>query len=118
MTMANNLKRPNVLKLYKQLIKYVSINKNLTAAQYLQTNAEDIRDFLRNEFKLNTVTDAKYCMEKDQMVFLGSAYLTYLDSTKKTLALYSRYCKGERSIEESAAIVGLKLPKLYQENEK
>jgi hypothetical protein len=34
------------------------------------------------------------------------------------LELYARYCKGERSIEESARIVGLKLPKLYQEEAK
>ncbi len=47
------------------------------------------------------------------MTFLANAYGTYLSSTVETLALYVRYCKGERSIEESANIVGLRLPKQY-----
>ena len=118
MALANNLKRANILQLYKQLLKNVSINKNVTAPQYQQTNAEDMRNFLRNEFRQNNVTDGKYCIEKDQMLFLADAYHTYLDSTNKTLSLYARYCRGERSIEESARIVGLKLPKLYQEPSK
>jgi hypothetical protein len=94
-----------MLGLYKSLYKHLCLNKPAEENVY--------RILLRNEFEQNSVSDSKYCMEKDQMIFLANAYSTYLTSTVETLALYARYCKGERSIEESANIVGLRLPKQY-----
>ena len=118
-SLANKVKRIEILKLYKGLIRQTRIDPNAAQAKasalYTQTNMNEMRDFLREEFRQNYLSDAKYCAAKDQMVFLGNAYLTYLRSTSETLQLYSRYCKGERSIEESANIVGLALPKLYQD---
>lgn len=107
---ANLLNRSKVLHLYKSLYKHLKLNKPTS-----ETNV--YRAALRNEFNQHSVSDSKYCMEQNQMYFLANAYLTYLDSTKETLALYSRYCRGERSIEESAKIVGLKLPKAFDPNQ-
>jgi hypothetical protein len=101
--------RINALKLYKELYKHFRSNKQLTAST-------SFHEVLRNEFRENSVTDAKYCVESKQLYFLANAYLNYLNSTKETHRLYGIYSKGERSIEESAAIVGLKLPKQYEPN--
>lgn len=94
-----------VINLYKNLYKLMKLNKPTETSHY--------RALLRNEFNQNSVSDSKYCTEKDQMVFLGNALHTYIKSTKDTLALYAIYNRGERSVEESANIVGLRLPKQY-----
>jgi hypothetical protein len=108
---ADLIQKLKVLTLYKNLYRQVKISQPPTN----QAGFESIRDALRNEFRQNIVSDSRYCLQKNDMYFLGNAYLTYLDSTRQTLDLYSRYCRGERSIEDSARLVGLKLPKLYQE---
>ncbi len=54
---------------------------------------------------------AKYCKHTDENLFVTQAYLTYLQSTRKRKTLQSIYSKGERSVEQAANIVGLKLPK-------
>jgi hypothetical protein len=106
------IQRVKALSLYKSL--YKQLRPTNTS---LNNHFETQREVLRNEFRQHSVSDSKYCMEKNEMLFLGQAYLTYLESTKRTLDLYARYAKGERSIEDSARIVGLKLPKLYYHEE-
>ncbi len=103
------IQRTRVLSLYKNLFKHLKASK---------TNATHFQKLLRSEFRQNSVSDSKYCLQKNELFFLGNAYETYLSSTQKTLFLYSKYCKGERSIEESARIVGLKLPKTPDSEEK
>jgi len=102
------------LNLYKNLFKVLTKNKNATGAAF----TDSFLEILRKEFDTNAVSDSKYCTEKDQQKFLADAYLTYLDNTEKTLKLYSTYSKGERSTEEAAAIVGLRLPKIFNEQSK
>ena len=104
--------------MYKGLYKHLLMSGTSASSVVVGANTPEMRakrGELRNEFRQNAVTASRYCMAKDEMMFLGSAYLTYLDSTKRTIELYGKYAKGERSIEESARIVGLKPPKLYQE---
>ena len=112
--------RLKVLSLYKNLYKHLrviqpSTSSTDTAPHHLihKTN----HALLRHEFRQNYISGSRYCMEKNEMFFVANAYLSYLKSTKSTLDLYAKYCKGERSIESSANLVGLKLPKLYKENE-
>lgn len=110
-------KKFRVLAVYKQLYKYLKLDRNITSsvAINVKNNSNSLIDQLRDEFRQNSVTDSKYCMRKDEMLFLATTYATYLDSTRKTLDLYSRYCRGERSIQEAAQTVGLRLPKTYTE---
>jgi hypothetical protein len=103
--------RAQVLHNYKHLFKYLN-NKNTKG------NFEPLKQTLRNEFKARSVIENTNCESKGEMFMIASTYLNYLDSTKETLRLYSIYCKGERTTEEAANIVGLKLPKLYQEEPK
>lgn len=72
-------------------------------------------ELIRSEFKQNQPTSSRYCREGAEMPIIANAYVTYLKSTKEYAELHSRYCKGERSTEEAAAIVGLRLPKQYEE---
>lgn len=97
--------RLNSLNLYKKLYKSCQNNSSFSLS---------FRELIRNEFVQNSVSDGKHCVEPSQHEFLGNAYLTYIESTQKTLNLYSMYAKGERSTKEAAAIVGLALPKQYE----
>lgn len=115
-TTVDMAQRLKVLGVYKQLYKYLNLSR-LAATTTSQSRSDYVYiEQLRNEFRQNSVSDAKYCMPKDEMLFLASTYATYLDATHKTLDLYGRYCRGERSIEDSANIVGLRLPKTYEGN--
>lgn len=107
-----------VLGVYKQLYKHVKLERLVPEAlstkevQHIVKSDTRYIEQLRNEFRQYSVSDSKYCMQKDEMYFLANTYATYLQSTQNTLGLYAKYCKGERSIKEAAAIVGLQLPKL------
>lgn len=104
-----------VLGVYKHLYKYLKLGRQAEESSSNQSRSDHVYvEQLRNEFRQNSVSDAKYCMQKDEMFFLAASYATYLDATHKTLDLYGRYCRGERSIEEAANIVGLRLPKTYE----
>lgn len=102
--MQSAITRSNVLNLYKELFKQLNKNKSLF-------------ELIKNEFKKNSLTTEKYCKQRNEVYFIANAYLSYLKNTKDYLVLQAKYCKGERSIEEAAGIVGLKLPKTYQETE-
>ncbi|RNA39660.1 hypothetical protein BpHYR1_022087 [Brachionus plicatilis] len=99
--------RSRALDLYKKLYR------NLRMAS-MRKGEESYVDILRSEFRQHSVSDSKYCMQKNEMMFMARTLSTYLTSTKQTLQLYAKYCRGERSIEEAANIVGLRLPKQYQ----
>jgi hypothetical protein len=124
-TIPNIIQRFKVLALYKDLYKHLKVNKiervlpvdseNQTDKETSERKPELHLGLLRSEFRQNSVSDGKYCMQKDEMFFLGNAYASYLKSTRETLGLYAKYAKGERSIESAAKIVGLNLPKLYQQ---
>lgn len=110
-----------MLALYKDLYKNLRVNRveRVTAGEENSGDSKSNKpelyiDVIRNEFRQHSVSDSKYCMQKDEMFFLGNAYLSYVKNTKETLNLYAKYCRGERSTEEAARIVGLALPKRYE----
>uniref|UniRef100_A0A1A9Z9W4 Protein FMC1 homolog n=1 Tax=Glossina pallidipes TaxID=7398 RepID=A0A1A9Z9W4_GLOPL len=48
---------------------------------------------------------------RDEALFLGQTYLTYLSSLRKYNELHKEYRgRGERSVKETADMVGFKLP--------
>ena len=113
--------RSKALSLYKHLYKClrapIIIGQQKQSELTKQENKpakNNFHELLRNEFRQSSVSDSRYCMQKNELFFLARAYLTYLTSSNETLALYSKYCRGERSIEESAKIVGLRLPRQYE----
>ena len=56
-------------------------------------------------------TDEQLCKEKDEMHFLAKTYLCYLESSRNYKRINDDYRgAGERSVEDTAKMVGFKLP--------
>ncbi|XP_066489976.1 protein FMC1 homolog [Tiliqua scincoides] len=67
--------------------------------------------YLREAFRAHRVTSEKLCRAQHDLHFQAATYLCLLRSVQKHLALHQEYHgRGERSSEEVAGLVGLKLP--------
>ncbi len=67
--------------------------------------------FVRDQFRANIVTSRQFCRSEADMRHLGDTYRTYLSSQRIWRHLHDEYHgKGERSVAETAKIVGFKLP--------
>ncbi|XP_056379674.1 protein FMC1 homolog [Hyla sarda] len=67
--------------------------------------------FIREQFRRNQVTSEKLCLAQQELHFQASTYLCLLQSVRNHLIFHEEYHgKGERSTEEAAALVGLKVP--------
>ncbi|VDI29120.1 Hypothetical predicted protein [Mytilus galloprovincialis] len=99
-------------QLFRSLLKelrFINSKRNITECPTYQ--------FMLEQFKNHKVTSEKYCQGKHDVVHVADTYLCLLESTRKHQELTEMYGgKGERSIEASANIVGLKLPKTYDPN--
>ncbi|CAK6960397.1 protein FMC1 homolog [Scomber scombrus] len=59
----------------------------------------------------HTVTGERYCRAQQEALHASHTYLCLLTSTRNHLALHNIYHgKGERSPEEAAGLVGLRMP--------
>lgn len=64
-----------------------------------------------NLFRDNQVTERRYCRPAGHYKYFADTYLTYLKSSRLQDELTSKYFnKGDRSIADSAKLVGLELP--------
>ncbi|CAL1526047.1 unnamed protein product [Lymnaea stagnalis] len=105
--MASNSYR--VLRSLSKELRYIYKKKDLQDVP--------IYCYLQDQFRSMQVTGEKICREQHEAENLAQTYLCYLESTRRNEELSVLYRgKGERSIESSANIVGLKLPKLYSED--
>ncbi|GAB1290699.1 Protein FMC1 homolog [Apodemus speciosus] len=60
----------------------------------------------------NGVTSEKLCRAQHELHFQAATYLCLLRSIRQHVALHQEFHgKGERSVEESAGLVGLQLPR-------
>ncbi|EDL13630.1 RIKEN cDNA 1110001J03, isoform CRA_a, partial [Mus musculus] len=58
------------------------------------------------------VTSEKLCRAQHELHFQAATYLCLLSSIRQHVALHQEFHgKGERSVEESAGLVGLQLPR-------
>ncbi|EDV92941.1 protein FMC1 homolog [Drosophila grimshawi] len=74
--------------------------KNSLAARYILA-----------QYKKFETTDQQLCKARNEAIFLGQTYLTYLSSLRKYNELYKEYHgRGERTVKETADLVGFKLP--------
>ncbi|CAM4826786.1 unnamed protein product [Rotaria magnacalcarata] len=65
-----------------------------------------------NEYRRHRPITAKHCKPNDEILFVASTYLSYLESARKRKIIQSIYSKGERSVQQAANIVGLALPEI------
>ncbi|XP_029446226.1 protein FMC1 homolog [Rhinatrema bivittatum] len=67
--------------------------------------------YIREQFHRHRVTSEKLCRAQHELHFQAVTYLCLLRSVREHLALHQAYHgKGERSAEDAAGLVGLKLP--------
>ncbi|XP_034112932.1 protein FMC1 homolog [Drosophila albomicans] len=67
--------------------------------------------YIRAQYKRLETTDQQFCKARNEAIFLGQTYLTYLSSQRKYNEIYREYHgRGERSVKETADLVGFKLP--------
>lgn len=67
--------------------------------------------YIFKQYRKYKVTDKQICKAGEEMKFVSESYLCYLKSQRQYEKLYHQYhAKGERSVEETANIVGFKLP--------
>lgn len=78
-----------------------------------ETNSKDslAAKYVSSQFRKFETTDLLHCRAKEEMRFTAETYLCYLQSIRKLKELTAVYSgKGERSIRETADMVGFKLP--------
>ncbi|GFW13517.1 protein FMC1 homolog [Trichonephila clavipes] len=73
--------------------------------------------YLINEYRRHQVTEKRTCKSAEELNTMAKTYLCYLRSLRENQELIERYhSHGERSIEETARLVGFSLPKTTTEN--
>lgn len=67
--------------------------------------------YILSQYKKFSTTDQQLCKARDEALFLGQTYLTYLSSLRRYNELHKEYHgRGERTVRETADMVGFKLP--------
>ncbi|XP_055547533.1 protein FMC1 homolog [Wyeomyia smithii] len=67
--------------------------------------------YVISQFRKFETTEQQHCRAKEEMQFNAKTYLCYLQSIRKLKAINTAYSgRGERSIRETADMVGFKLP--------
>lgn len=67
-------------------LRLISPNKNIKDSLPAQ--------YVIDQFKKYQTTDEQLCKEKDEMLFLGKTYLSYLESSRKYKRINDEY-KGD-----------------------
>ncbi|XP_035511106.1 protein FMC1 homolog [Morone saxatilis] len=68
-------------------------------------------NYVMDQFRKNKVTGERYCRAQQEAHHDSHTYLCLLTSTRNHMLLHNLYRgKGERSQEEAAGLVGLRLP--------
>ncbi|VDK60498.1 unnamed protein product [Cylicostephanus goldi] len=81
------------------MLQFQTFTKNSPQYKYL---VDQLRD--------HQVTQRIYSKAPQEAEHVANLYATYLSRTRKLAKLEERYKGGERSVEESARLVGLNLP--------
>ncbi|XP_047531025.1 protein FMC1 homolog isoform X2 [Vanessa atalanta] len=67
--------------------------------------------YVLNQYRKHQTTDQQLCKAADEMHYKAKTYFEYLHFTRKYKEINSEFKgKGERSVEETARMVGFKLP--------
>ncbi|KAM7372366.1 hypothetical protein PAMP_009540 [Pampus punctatissimus] len=87
------------------------ILKELRAIQGTSYKQSLAYNYVMDQFRKNEITGERYCRAQQEALHVSNTYLCLLTSTRNHLVLHNLYHgKGERSPEEVAGLVGLRLP--------
>lgn len=97
---------PSNLSILRQIIS--ELRKNTPSGNF--KDSLPLR-YVLTQFRKYQTTDQQLCKAQEEMKYLANTYLCYLKSSR----LHQEICqdfhgKGERTIEETAKMVGFKLP--------
>lgn len=67
--------------------------------------------YILNQYKKYQTTSEQLCKAREEMDFMAKTYLCYLRSSRLSQEIHSEFHgKGERSVRDTANLVGFKLP--------
>ncbi|XP_056643833.1 protein FMC1 homolog [Diorhabda sublineata] len=67
--------------------------------------------YILNQYRKYLVTGEQLCKAREEMQFIANTYLCYLRSTRLSKEIQQEFHgKGERTVEDTAKLVGFKLP--------
>ncbi|XP_061740218.1 protein FMC1 homolog [Nerophis ophidion] len=93
------------LRIYSGILKEL---RSMQGHNYKQSLAYA---FVKEQFRKNKVTGERYCRAQQEALHASQTYLCLLASTRNHRTLHDLYHgKGERSLQEAAGLVGLRLP--------
>ena len=62
-------------------------------------------------YRKHDVTDQRVCRPQHELNYLAQTYLAYINSSIHYKQIYDKfYSKGERTVEQTARMVGFQLP--------
>lgn len=99
---------PTAARIYRELVREFKLI-------HPKANLNDVPAFnyMTSQFKKFTVTSKLVCRGDFEVEYLADTYRCMLQSTRKYQELMAIYGgKGDRTVEESANLVGLTLPKV------
>ena len=97
-----------VLRSLRQIIQEIRLN---LPKDKLQVRNEPLMGYILQEFRRHQTTSKQHCKAGQEMEHLANAYATYLRSQREWHEVHKEYhASGERSVRETAEIVGFKLP--------
>ena len=68
-------------------------------------------NYIMNEFRKHSTTQELLCKQQQEMQYMADTYRTYLESQRNWKILNDEYhAKGERTISQTAKMVGFNLP--------
>lgn len=98
---------PNSLRVLRQLASEIRLG---TSHEKIHQNAP-LMQYVLSQYQRYRVTDQQLCKAQEEMEHLANTYLCYLQSVRRSAEIHQSYKgKGERSVQETANMVGFKLP--------
>jgi len=77
----------------------------------VQAKSVKLNGYIMKQYKSHQMTDKIHCKASEEMQHLAESYAAYLNSQREWKSLHAEYHgKGDRSVEDTARIVGFKLP--------
>ena len=96
----------NTLSIVRNLIKEIKNSSSLR-----QNEKSLLANYILIQCRKYQVTDEQACKAREEMKFLAETYLCYLKSQRIFEEIHKKYQgRGERTVEETATMVGFKLP--------
>ncbi|KAK6639624.1 hypothetical protein RUM43_007897 [Polyplax serrata] len=96
--------------IYSENTEFITKGISSLGIKYEKGNSE-LASYILTQCYKHQVTDEQVCKAREEMKFLAETYLCYLRSQRLFEEIHRKYQgKGERSIKETAEIVGFKLP--------